>query len=329
VAHGNRTLLFREQHDIIDRFYIQMLGHRGLEGPAFTYLLTLAGAPSVPGAHSYPQRYPLTFAARLPRGAISARTPLADGNIAVFANRWKLIDDDTLPRYLAFVRDHPAQAHALVATPIQTRMARYRLLARVPGLTAAALTGWRVDITAARGPLSRAAAGPVRAATAMGAMIDLTRPPTRESAGFSAGADSRIWMNPGREPVDVAVNLPGGRVYHAQAAMAVMLSQADTGEPERLAVQLPAADLDAAGQLIAEYAAAWGFPPAEVAIWRAGAAPSAPADPDNDMGLFTYSTHVFTAADAGFVHLEFQVSHHLRERAFVISALFTWDTPAS
>ena len=329
MAHGNRTLLFREQHDIIDRFYIQMLGHGGPEGPAFTYLLTLAGAPSVPGAHSYPQRYPLTFAARLPRGAISARTPLADGNIAVFANRWKLIDDDTLPRYLAFVRDQPEQAHALVATPIQTRMARYRLLARVPGLTAAALTGWHVDITAARGPLSRAAAAPVRTAAAVGAMIDLTRPPTRESAGFGAGADSRIWMNSGREPVDVSVNLPGGRVYHARAAMAVMLSQADTGEPERLAVQLPAADLDAAGQLIADYAAAWGFPPAEVAIWRAGAAPSAPADPDNDTGLFSYSTHVFTAADAGFVHLEFQVSHHLRERAFVVSALFTWDTPAS
>ena len=66
VADGNRALLFREQHDIIDRFYLEMLGHGGLEGSAFTYLLTLAGAPSVPGAHSYPERYPLTIAARLP-----------------------------------------------------------------------------------------------------------------------------------------------------------------------------------------------------------------------------------------------------------------------
>src|SRR5262249_48973726 len=48
VADGNRTLLFREQHDIIDRFYAQMLGHGGLAGSAFTYLLTLTGAPSVP-----------------------------------------------------------------------------------------------------------------------------------------------------------------------------------------------------------------------------------------------------------------------------------------
>ena len=60
VTDGNRTLLFREQHDIIDRFYVRMLGYRWPLGPAFTYLLTLTGAPSVPGARSYPERYPGT-----------------------------------------------------------------------------------------------------------------------------------------------------------------------------------------------------------------------------------------------------------------------------
>ena len=327
VADGNRTLLFREQHDIIDRFYAQMLGHGGLEGSAFTYLLTLAGAPSVPGAHSYPEQYPLTFAARLPRGRISARTPLADGNIAVFANRWQLIDDDTLPHYVALIQDDPEQARALVATPIQVRMARYRLLARAPALTAAALTRWRLDITAAPGPLFRAAAAPVRAAAAKGTMIDLTGPPTRESAGFAVGTSSRIWMNPGHEPVEVAVHLPDGRVYHAEAAMAAMLSPASTRDPDRLTVQLPAAGLQATSRLLAEYAAAWGFPSDEVASWRASAAPSAPAGSEDDTGPFTYSTRVFTGADAGFVHVEFQVSHHLSERDFVVTALFMWGTP--
>ena len=69
VADGNRTLLFREQHDIIDRFYVRMLGYRWPLGPAFTYLLTLAGAPSVPRAQSYPQRYPLRVDAWLPPAA--------------------------------------------------------------------------------------------------------------------------------------------------------------------------------------------------------------------------------------------------------------------
>jgi hypothetical protein len=327
VADGNRTLLFREQHDILDRFYVQMLGHGGLEGSAFTYLLTLAGTPSVPGAHSYPEQYPLTFAARLPRGEISARTPLADGNIAVFANRWQLIDDDTLPHYVGLIRDSPEQARALVATPIRVRMARYRLLARAPALTAAALTHWHLGITATRGPLFRAAAAPARAAAAAGTMIDLTHPPTRESAGFTVGASSRIWMNPGREPVEVAVNLPSGRVYHAGAAMAAMLSPASTRNPDRLTVELPAAGLDATGRLLAQYAAAWGFPSDEVVTWRASAAASASAGPEDNTGPFTYSTRVFTGADAGFVHVEFQVSHHLRERDFVVTALFTWGTP--
>ena len=158
-------------------------------------------------------------------------------------------------------------------------------------------------------------------------MIDLTRPPTRESAGFAVGASSRIWMNPGHRPAEVAVNLPGGRVYHAGAVMAAMLSPASTRDPDRLTVQLPAAGLDAARRLLAQYAAAWGFPSDEVATWRASAAPSASACPEDDTGPFTYSTRVFTGADAGFVHVEFQVSHHLRERDFVITALFTWGPP--
>src|SRR5262249_20577313 len=161
----------------------------------------------------YPERYPLTIAARLPRGQISARTPLADGNIAVFANRWQLIDTDTLPHYVALIRDDPEQARALVATPIQVRMAGYRLLARAPALTRPAPPpgGWRPP-AAAPGRLSRAAAAPVGAAAAEGAVTDLTRPPTRESAGFAAGASSRIWENPGHRPVEVAVSLPSGRV---------------------------------------------------------------------------------------------------------------------
>jgi hypothetical protein len=109
--------------------------------------------------------------------------------------------------------------------------------------------------------------------------------------------------------------------------MAAMLSPDSTRDPDRLTVQLPAADLDATGRLLAQYAAAWGFPPDEVATWRASTAPSASAGPEDDTGPFSYSTHVFTGNDAGFAHVEFQVSHHLREGDFVVTALFTWSNP--
>src|SRR5262249_52773647 len=158
-----------------------------LAGSAFTYLLTLTGAPSVPGAHSYPERYPLTIATRLPRGQVSARTPLADGNIAVFANRWQLIDVDTLPHYVALIRDDPEQARAGGAPPRGAGRARPGLRAPPPAPPAAALPRWPLDITAAPSPLFRAAAAPVRAAAAEGTMIDLTHAPTRDSAGFAVG----------------------------------------------------------------------------------------------------------------------------------------------
>ena len=320
VADGNRTLLFREQHDIIDRYYARMFAYRWPLGRTFTYLLTLAGTPSVPRARSFPQRYPLRVDARLPPIAISARTPLAGGNIALFADRWKLIDTDTLPAYLAFIRDHPDKARALVATPLSQRVTGYRLLARAGQLAAGALTRWDVDLRAAP-PGPRSARPAQRSPRAAATVIDLTSAPTRESAGFAAGTGSRVWANPGRAPFDVTITLPGGRAYHARAEMAVMLGSTPAGDPDRLTVQLPPASLDATARLIGDYAAQWGFPAGAVTHWRTSAAQRAP-------GEGYYGTHVFTPPEIGPVHLEFQVSHHVPERAFVVTALFSWHTPA-
>jgi hypothetical protein len=326
IERGNRTLLFREQLDIIDRFYLQMLRHDRPEGLVFTYLLTLAGAPSVPGAHSFPERFPLGLVARLPLATISVRTPLANGNIAVFANRWKLIEDDTLPEYLAFARDHADQARTLAGTPVSERAVRQRLVARAGRLVAMAVTRWDVDVSAARAGAGAAAVPPGKpllAALTDDRSIDLTSPPTRDSAGFAADADSRVWMNPNRRPFDLSVRLPGGRVYRTRAAEAVMLSSTPAGDPDRLTVQPPAAglDADATQRLIAQYAAEWGFPADAATGWRTGVERRVRSDRN-------YSTHVFTPDNVGFVHLEFQVSHHVSEDTFVVTTLFSWTATA-
>ena len=131
------------------------------------------------------------------------RTPLADGNLAVFADRWKLIETDTLPDYLAFVHDHPDEARALVETPVSVRAARYRVLRRIPAL-AAALARWRMSVRlAAHQP-------PTRAAAAGPTVIDLTRP-------LSAAP---VWMRPDRTPIDLTVVLPSDRTFRAQAVFA-------------------------------------------------------------------------------------------------------------
>jgi hypothetical protein len=322
VNCGNRTLLLREQFDIIDRFYVRMLRYRWPEGPAFTYTMTLTGAPSIPGAHSFPVRYPRTFVLSLPRAVIRVRTPLADGNIAVFADRWKLIDEDTLPEYLAFVRDRADEARALVATPISQRTPGYRLLARAGRLAIAAFTRWDLDVGAVpdrEEALAVRFVEPHAAGEVGGTMFDLTSAPTRESAGFAAESDSRVWMAPDRRPFDSVVALPGGRVFRARTTMALMLSSTRAGDPDRLTVQAPSAGLEAIEQVVAQYAEEWGFPVDAVAGWRTGAERRASSDRD-------YSTHVFTADDVGFVHLEFQVSHHVREGDFVIAALFSWTS---
>ena len=85
---------------------------------------------------------------------------------------------------------------------------------------------------------ARAARRPLQAAATV---IDLASAPTRQSAGFAADTGSRVWMSPGRVPFDVTVTLPGGRAYHAQAEMAVMLSSTRAGDPDRLTIQLPPA----------------------------------------------------------------------------------------
>jgi hypothetical protein len=326
IDRGNRTLLFREQLDIIDRFYLQMLRHDGPEGLVFTYLLTLAGAPSLPGAHSFPERFPFTLVARLPQATISVRTPLANGNIAVFANRWKLIEDDTLPEFLAFVRDHAGEARKLAGTPVSERAIGQQLGTRAGVLVAMALIRWDVVVSTGRagaGALAVPPRKPLLAALTENRPIDLTSPPTRESAGFDADADSRVWMNPNRRPFDLRVLLPGGRVYRTRAAEAVMLSSTPAGHPDRLMVQPPAAGLDpdATQRLIGQYAAEWGFPADAATGWRTGVERRVGSDRN-------YSTHVFTPDDVGFVHLEFQVSHHVSEGTFVVSTLFSWPATA-
>ena len=126
----------------------------------------------------------------------------------------------------------------------------------------------------------------------------------------------------GRPPLEITVALPGGRAYRAQAETAAMLSSAPADRPDRLTVQLPPTGLDAAARLLGEYAAQWDFPAGAVTAWRTSASRRPP-------GNHHYSTHVFTADPVGFVNLEFQVSHYVRERDFVVAALFSWHSHAA
>ena len=79
-----------------------------------------------------------------------------------------------------------------------------------------------------------------------------------------------------------------------------MLSSTRDGDPDRLTAQLPPASLDATAPASRPLRRTVGLPRRGVTAWHASAAQRASGDRH-------YSTHVFTPADIGPVHLEFQV----------------------
>ncbi|HEX8157789.1 MAG TPA: hypothetical protein VF526_10435, partial [Solirubrobacteraceae bacterium] len=209
----------------------------------------------------------------------------------------------------------------LVAEPVSTRARGLRLIARAGKLAKAAIVGWRLTFSSKPPSPSPVMRGGRRAARCepAGAVVGLTSAPTRDAAN---GSDSRIWMDPLRRPFDLTVELPAGRTFRARAEKTAMLARARGGDPTRLTIQLPPGDAETTQQLIEGYAVEWGFPSDAVAGWRQGVERRR-ASRDRD-----YSTHVFTADDVGYIHLEFQVAHHVREQEFVVSALFSWGDEA-
>lgn len=131
VSEGNTRLLYREQHDIIDDDY-QEMNDRPVTGAAVTYGLTTVGAPSIPGAHTFGELFPIEASVRT--GLVTETTittPLPNGNIADFDDRWKLIETDTLPAYQELVTNDLGHARDIVGSDFDTRLQDQRLASQM------------------------------------------------------------------------------------------------------------------------------------------------------------------------------------------------------
>lgn len=129
LAAGNVGLLRREQQDIIDDDYQRMYDHP-VTGPAFTYVMTAVGDPSIPGAQSYGEYDPVSG------------TPLPAGNIAGFDQRWPYIVNDTLPAYQDLLRDDPERLREIVGSDVGDRIEENRLYNRFGELAEQYTSGW-------------------------------------------------------------------------------------------------------------------------------------------------------------------------------------------
>ncbi len=161
IQDGNTRLLNREQNQVIDKQYNDMYHHDGPVGAAMTYGMTVAGAASIPGTRTPGEYSPLKVGADITipgpipftheTAGVHVSTPLPDFNVADKDARWDYISHDTLPAYQQLLRDHPDQARAIVASPVEDRVADQRLSHRWPQLAEDMLTNWDVEVDAGFG----------------------------------------------------------------------------------------------------------------------------------------------------------------------------------
>ncbi|MDQ3885799.1 MAG: hypothetical protein M3308_01980, partial [Actinomycetota bacterium] len=154
IQRGNADLLYREQNQIIAKQYDQMYQHHGPVGPVMTYIMTMAGAASIPGTRTPGEYSPLTVNGEVTIPGLivdstvgaQLRTPLPDFNIADRDARWDYISHDTLPAYQRLLRDHPEQAREIVASSVEDRISKQRMANRWPQLAEDLLTGWHLSV---------------------------------------------------------------------------------------------------------------------------------------------------------------------------------------
>lgn len=158
IQEGNTSLLYREQNEIIADDYDNMRNHPG--GEAVTYLVTLAGEPSIPGAKSYPEVFPYSFSVESPgpenvpftnwdnptQFRTDFTTGFPDGNISNADQRWELIRQDTLPAYQGLLATDPARAEQIIASDFNDRVDQYRPTNNIPGIMDRFVDGFGAEV---------------------------------------------------------------------------------------------------------------------------------------------------------------------------------------
>jgi DNA-binding CsgD family transcriptional regulator len=267
----------------------------------------LLGMPSVPDASAYPVVFPLT----LRGGPLGLRTPLADGNISLFPDRWELIERNTLPAYRRLIETR-AEAQALIGAPIAERVRGFRLRRYWPATVSAMLTRWSARAGSDR--LSRPAQLPEDSSAGRPAVLRLDL--SNRSALVAGDPGVRAWAKSRHQSFPIAVSLPGDKHYLGRAQLAKLYRPSPGFGATRLTVKLPATDQTATLQMLRQLAEDWHIDNNAVTAWIEDVGRPNALD-------HHYSTRVFTAENVEFVGIEIQVEHHVAENQFIVDMLFS------
>ncbi|MBF6080881.1 hypothetical protein IU485_05865 [Nocardia cyriacigeorgica] len=151
VASGTRAgyidalirMTDREQNYVVADQWDATATGRGSMGRVLTYVSTVAGKAGVPGVRAPGVYGPATVTVAAGDRTISLRTPLPNWNWADRDARWAYITGDLVPRHIDMKSD-PALATAVLAEPFWDKLARGRLLQRLPDVLADMTTQWQL-----------------------------------------------------------------------------------------------------------------------------------------------------------------------------------------
>ncbi|MFI9404381.1 hypothetical protein [Nocardia sp. NPDC052316] len=133
----------REQNKVIADQWDATAAGRAPIGRVLTYVSTIAGKPAVPGVRAPGVFAPATVRATLGGRTLALRTSLPDFNWADRDTRWTYITGDLVPRHIDMELD-PALAPVVLGESFWNKLARGRLVPRLPELIADLTSQWQI-----------------------------------------------------------------------------------------------------------------------------------------------------------------------------------------
>lgn len=138
VAGGNSVLLNREQGWVVGGMWDEVREYKGGLGEAFTFLMTLAGSPSVAGVPSLREHSPLTVEGVLPDGRVATlHTPIPGWDWSRYEERWDYVTTQLLPRYRHEVEHNWPVLEATLRVPYEQQFESARATSRIPEILGA------------------------------------------------------------------------------------------------------------------------------------------------------------------------------------------------
>ena len=133
IAHGNMVLLKREQEWVVGDHWDRVRAYKDGLGEAFTFMMTLAGSPSVAGVPPLRDHKPVTLPVTLPDGrAGTLHTPIPGWDWSRFDERWDYVTTQLLPRYRHQVENDWPALEATLRVPYEQQFESARATKRIP-----------------------------------------------------------------------------------------------------------------------------------------------------------------------------------------------------